>query len=1375
MFQMLGYITPILKKFKYLAVLVIVFFIAYFVTWRWRQTFQPQWLYIGAVVGITAVVILIILFVQWRHGKKMEQGLEAGITATDEDKVDLKGEIQALRDNWRESLARLKESAGAKSAAATLHTLPWYIIIGEPASGKSTLLRKSGLDFPVGDAALSGMHGTRNCDWWFANEAIFLDTAGRYIIETQESEWVTFLGLLKKYRKTRPINGVLVAVAANSLLTKSHEDLLDDAKRIRARLDELIDELGINFPTYILVTKCDLISGFVEFFGPLDGRHRDEMVGWTNPPDPSAKFDAAEFDTRFSEVSEKLFHMRPWLEGKGSKKGLMRSFLFPEEFSYLQQPLRTVLDSAFKPNIYQETPVCRGVYFSSGTQVGSPLAMALDDMAKDLNVVGLEELGLVMGSGEEKEVRTYFIKDFVSEQVLKDRDMNWRTKAAEARLKKRRMGWGMIGVAAAALVLLFGTSSFLSNRGRLTDFKAHLPEAGRPLEVAIGCMKAHDEAVPPGVLDIGLNYSDDLMPSFRATFHRLFTQGILDPMVDALKAQAAEIPSTMEGHRDVDGYRDSYSHYLYLRDGLAGNFAEEYDKSTELEHLDALMAILDDADAAGGATAEDLRAAIRRFGETAGLDGLAEHRRREVESAYAGSIGAWLDHVGEWVTAWENGSQGRAAKLEEAIEELTATASRKWSHQSVPSVYDRAGELRDAANSGKNPEVPALDTVAAGLRESEDRLRSLLLEVKQSLPEGDAAVGKIDDLHDRLSVPAESPEVRERDEARKGLVAFLDGLLAKKDGFTPATYEAKPDLDSLASHRRSIGKDLERTRERAFDQIRDHVAALGGEPETQTADGKVQINPGWWDTFVLLAQAQEADHRMQEYLDEGLRPLLAGAKWKIKNVSDRETQIYTVSQLQEIVVPRLREQTKFFESELVATRIRDEARKAATDAFVALVDAMEAWYLKKFDDAVPGAGERAATLADAFRQAELWTARRSPLLRAGKAVRESMWDIDRLVVEGDDGEDPVILGSQERRRQAFDKLAIFFDFDAIDDDRDLPSISFQEAKDTFSPLVNALNEVAGLGTENQVEALKLAARVLESPQASDLMKSLKAVKSLRDAGDASPAAEALAEWMGPLIRDVWARLVQLSAAEVNKQWKSRRQAWRLQLDSDPSPKVYHRIFGIGGKYEEFRGEVLDRFFTFDPFPAPRELPGLAMLEAEDSFAEFLQLTGTIGGDVFDDSGAFVQERLELELGLAGDANPSGLVIEFLPKTKEAIVSDEFRNSDRGKNFTFVWSPEDCRGFRFTVELPDGKKKVKLWEGDWAVARAFEEAEKDEQTRTYIWSFSEEGIGTWEVHLQVKGAEPGLVRVLKATDGESPVKRVAERMPTQIVTAKSGGE
>ena len=85
-----------------------------------------------------------------------------------------------------------------------VYELPWYVFIGAPGAGKTTALLHSGLRFPLaerlGAAPVAGIGGTRQCDWWFTDRAVFIDTAGRYT--TQDShhasdahEWKTFLQL----------------------------------------------------------------------------------------------------------------------------------------------------------------------------------------------------------------------------------------------------------------------------------------------------------------------------------------------------------------------------------------------------------------------------------------------------------------------------------------------------------------------------------------------------------------------------------------------------------------------------------------------------------------------------------------------------------------------------------------------------------------------------------------------------------------------------------------------------------------------------------------------------------------------------------------------------------------------------------------------------------------------------------------------------------------------------------------------------------------------------------------------------------------------------------------------------------------------------
>ena len=105
--------------------------------------------------------------------------------------------------------------------------MPWYVIIGPPAAGKTTALRQSGLDFPFDlTDDLQGVGGTRNCDWFFTEDAVLIDTAGRYVLqesqpEVDAAEWLGFLDLLKKHRGRRALNGVIVALSGRHALARA--------------------------------------------------------------------------------------------------------------------------------------------------------------------------------------------------------------------------------------------------------------------------------------------------------------------------------------------------------------------------------------------------------------------------------------------------------------------------------------------------------------------------------------------------------------------------------------------------------------------------------------------------------------------------------------------------------------------------------------------------------------------------------------------------------------------------------------------------------------------------------------------------------------------------------------------------------------------------------------------------------------------------------------------------------------------------------------------------------------------------------------------------------------------------------------------------
>ena len=178
----------------------------------------------GVVLGIAILAWVTVWWVQRSRAKKSSQQLgnmleqQANKPSTKMDALK-RNEVATIRARMLEAISTLKSSKlGLLSGSAALYELPWYMIIGNPAAGKSTAIANSGLKFPFADGngkVIHGIGGTRNCDWFFTTDGILLDTAGRYSVhEEDRDEWFGFLALLKKYRKKAPIIGIIIFMSA---------------------------------------------------------------------------------------------------------------------------------------------------------------------------------------------------------------------------------------------------------------------------------------------------------------------------------------------------------------------------------------------------------------------------------------------------------------------------------------------------------------------------------------------------------------------------------------------------------------------------------------------------------------------------------------------------------------------------------------------------------------------------------------------------------------------------------------------------------------------------------------------------------------------------------------------------------------------------------------------------------------------------------------------------------------------------------------------------------------------------------------------------------------------------------------------------------
>ena len=77
------------------------------------------------------------------------------------------------------------------------------------------------------------------------------------------------------------INGLIVTVSAADLLQQDEAGAAAMGAQLRERVDEVTGRLHLLVPVYLLVTKCDLLSGFVETFGHLPKSERGQIWGCT--------------------------------------------------------------------------------------------------------------------------------------------------------------------------------------------------------------------------------------------------------------------------------------------------------------------------------------------------------------------------------------------------------------------------------------------------------------------------------------------------------------------------------------------------------------------------------------------------------------------------------------------------------------------------------------------------------------------------------------------------------------------------------------------------------------------------------------------------------------------------------------------------------------------------------------------------------------------------------------------------------------------------------------------------------------------------------------------------------------------------------------
>ena len=609
---------------------------------------RARWVAIGVVV---ACVVFMIVWNHWRARRGNAAVVNQLMAAPPPAQKDAESpDLAAVRERFERAMQTLRHArfgAAAGSAAGSmlsawsakfggryLYELPWYLIIGAPGSGKTTALHNCGLKFPlaesVGDHAVRGVAGTRHCDWWFTDQAVLIDTAGRFTTQdsdrdTDRSTWSGFLKMLTKARPRQPVNGVLVTVALPDLLTRSADERARHAATVRTRVQELQQDLGIRFPIYLMVTKCDLMAGFMPYFATLDKDQRAAPWGFTYalgapraegaPAAGLVRFDA-EFELLQQRLTDGLIDR---LQAERDLQRRAAIYAFPSQFAGVGPVLREFVDGVFSPSKFDADPMLRGVYFVSGTQEGTPIDRILGFVARSYH---LEHAVLAPNQSSGK---SYFLSRLMSEVVfaesgLAGTNLKWERRRTQLAVA----GYALVGLVTASAIAAWSVS-YVNNRRYVADV-AQRTEAVRqlvqttpnryapdllPIVPALEATRrlaspdagAGDGEAVPWSLGYGLFQGRKLDSAAHAAYERMLVDAVQPRLALRVEEQLRQ------GGEAADSQYEALRTYLMLRDpqrfdakalktyveadweaGRARDLSTEQ-RAQLSQHLDALLAL----------------------------------------------------------------------------------------------------------------------------------------------------------------------------------------------------------------------------------------------------------------------------------------------------------------------------------------------------------------------------------------------------------------------------------------------------------------------------------------------------------------------------------------------------------------------------------------------------------------------------------------------------------------------------------------------------------------------------------------------------------------------------------------------------------------
>ena len=351
-----------------------------------------------------------------------------------------------------------------KSDFKSVDDVPWYIALGEPYSGKSTLIENSVQDMVAterDEVEKDGSQRSALLKFWVGSSGIVADVSGKVFfdrwLEGSGAEWNTIIKNIRKKHKNKILSGIILTIPVDSLIADDETLTKRKAILMKTELNRMVNMFGMHLPCYVVITKSDMIPGFREYFDGIDENVRKAPLGWkSNKP----YYEDNDFNNFWVDFISKLRKGRNNLllnsdvfytksdNGRFDKTSSI--FLYPESVNDLSSNVEIYLKTIFsstKVSNFQPSIILDGLYFTSAGDSG----YTLNKFFAKLQNKKIDDAPIAEDAVNKK---GFFISDLFAKKIFKNTHLaTYTSKELVRRNLKHYVSIGSMGLISIIWIL----------------------------------------------------------------------------------------------------------------------------------------------------------------------------------------------------------------------------------------------------------------------------------------------------------------------------------------------------------------------------------------------------------------------------------------------------------------------------------------------------------------------------------------------------------------------------------------------------------------------------------------------------------------------------------------------------------------------------------------------------------------------------------------------------------------------------------------------------------------------------------------------------------------------------------------------------------